>query len=197
MIKNYARSFLPWIVFAVVSGFDVRAGAVAGLAAALILLINERRSGMPWDALILDISTGAYMLVIAVLACAAPHLAVLQYGTALSFGWLAVTAWFGLAIGRPFTTGIARRQVDEFIATTPLFRRINVVITTVWAICFTLDAVTLTVLQMRYPHATTPLLIAKFGFFVLAAVFTARYPDIARRRAGFGDTADAEGERVA
>ncbi|QIS17188.1 hypothetical protein [Nocardia terpenica] len=183
MLKYYARTFLPWIVLAVVSGFDYRAGATAGLAAALVLLVDDRRVGTAWDAMVLDLSSAAYMAVLTVLSWSAPNLALLHYGTALSFGWLAVTAWLGLAIGRPFTAGIARRSVSEFVAGTPLFRRVNVVITAAWAVCFTLDAATLAALQRWATSNTAALLVCKFGFFAAAAIFTARYPALVQRRA--------------
>ncbi|MCX4093789.1 hypothetical protein [Nocardia sp. alder85J] len=184
MVKYYARTFLPWILLAVVSGFDVRAGALSGLAAAVLLLIDDRRKGTPWDAMILDASSTLYMAVLSVLTLVAPHLAVLRYGTSLAIGWLAITAWTGLAIGRPFTMGIARRSVSEFVSSTPTFRRVNIVITTVWALCFTADAVVLAVLQHRTPHNLAALVVCKVVFFAAATVFTARYPKVVQRRLG-------------
>jgi hypothetical protein len=184
MLKYYARTFLPWILLAVVSGFDERAGALSGLAAAVLLLIDDRRKGTPWDAMILDASSTAYMAVLSVLTLVAPQLAVLRYGTSLAIGWLAITAWLGLAIGQPFTTGIARRSVSEFVASTAIFRRVNVVITTVWALCFTADAVALAAVQHWAPHNLAALIACKVGFFVVATVFTARYPKLVQKRLG-------------
>ncbi|KZM68563.1 hypothetical protein AWN90_11950 [Nocardia terpenica] len=171
------------MVLAVVGGFDYRAGATAGLAAALVLLVDDRRAGTAWDAMLLDISSAAYMAVLTVLSWFVPNLALLHYGTALPLGWLAVAAWLGLAIGRPFTVGIARRSVSEFVAGTARFRRVNVTITAAWAVCFTLDAATLTALQHWFPSNAAALLVCKFGFFAAAAIFTARYPALVQRSA--------------
>ncbi|WP_019931837.1 hypothetical protein [Nocardia sp. BMG111209] len=184
MLKYYARTFLPWILLAVVSSFDERAGALSGLAAAVVLLIDDRRKGTPWDAMILDVSSTLYMVVLSVLTLVTPHLAVLHYGTSLAIGWLAITAWLGLAVGQPFTIGIARRSVNEFVASTAVFRRINIVITTVWALCFTADAVVLAVLQHWAPHNVPVLVVCKVGFFTIATIFTARYPKVVQRRLG-------------
>ncbi|MBF6333256.1 hypothetical protein [Nocardia transvalensis] len=184
MLKYYARTFLPWIVLAVGSGFDIRIGAVGGLMTALVLLADDRRRGTGWDAMILDISSAIYMALLSALCFLATHAPLLQYGTSLAIGWLALTAWLGLAFGRPFTAAIARRNVSEFAATTALFRRINIVLTTAWALCFTLDAATLAALQHWAPHTTIALILCKFGFFIAAALFTARYPESAQRRAG-------------
>ncbi|MEU1980358.1 hypothetical protein [Nocardia sp. NPDC019395] len=183
MLKYYARTFLPWIVLALASGIDHRAGALAGLATSAVLLIADRRSGRRFDELILDLSTALFMALFAVFALVRPHSPVLDYGTALAVGWLGVTAWLTLAVGRPFTLGIARRRVDEKIARTTIFQRMNVTITSVWAVCFTLEAVTLVWVQDHGPHNIAALVACKAGFVVVAATFTARYPELVRRRA--------------
>lgn len=183
MLKYYARTFLPWIVLAVVSGFDNRAGALAGLATAVALIVVERRAGRRFAELILEVSTVAFMAGFAAFALARPDSPVLDYGTSLSIGWLAVVAWAGLALRRPFTLGIARRQVDEHIARTERFLQVNMTITLVWAACFTLEAITLAYAQYRFPDALAVLIACKVVFLVAAAVFTARYSAISRRRA--------------
>ncbi|MEU5993489.1 hypothetical protein ABZ806_31350 [Spirillospora sp. NPDC047418] len=182
MPKYYARTFLPWILLAVVSGFDVRAGAVSGLVAALVLLGQDLRRGHRADSLILEISTAVYMAALTALALTEPGSSVLDYGASLAIGWLAVTAWGTLLLRRPFTAGIARRQVSAEIAATGLFRRINRVITAVWAAGFTVMAVVLGLVQHWAPDATALLVAVKVAGFAGPAVFTARYPDLARKR---------------
>ncbi|MGK5698354.1 hypothetical protein ACSNOJ_36710, partial [Streptomyces sp. URMC 128] len=73
-------------------------------------------------------------------------------------------------------------QVSPEIAATGLFRRINVVITLVWAAAFTLTAVALAVVQHTAPHDVALLVACKVAGFALPAVFTARYPDFVRKR---------------
>jgi hypothetical protein len=182
MLKYYGRTFLPWIVLAIVSGFDAEAGALAGLATAAVLLIQDRRGGKAWDALILETSTAVYMALLSALALAAPGSAILHYGASLAIGWLAVTAWATLAAGRPFTEGIARRQVSAEIAATELFQRINVVITAAWAAAFSVTALVLAGVQHWAPHDTALLVACKVAGFTVPAVFTARYPTFARDR---------------
>ncbi|NUW41932.1 hypothetical protein [Nonomuraea rhodomycinica] len=184
MLKYYGRTFLPWIALAVVSGFDARTGAITGLAAALVLLALDRlRSGIAWNALILETSTTVYMALLTALSFAAPGSPVLGYGASLAIAWLAVTAWGTLAAGRPFTEGIARRQVEAHIAATERFRQINVVITRAWAVGFTLTAIALACVQHWAPQAVAVLVACKVAGFTLPAVFTARYTARARERA--------------
>lgn len=182
MPKYYARTFLPWILLAVVSGFDARAGAVAGLVAALALLGQDLRRGHRADSLILEVSTAAFMALLTALAFAAPGSAVLDYGASLAIGWLAGTAWGTLLLRRPFTAGIARRQVTAEIAATALFARINRVLTAVWAAAFTVMAIALGLVQHWDPEDTALLVAVKIAGFTVPAVCTARYPESARKR---------------
>jgi hypothetical protein len=53
---------------------------------------------------------------------------------------LGVIAWASLAIRRPFTLGIAKQSTPGELWGRPEFLRVNVIITLVWAVSFTLGA---------------------------------------------------------
>ncbi|MFC5179853.1 hypothetical protein [Actinomadura harenae] len=182
MLKYYGLTFLPWIILAVVSGFNAQAGAAAGLVAALVLLAADLRRGRRWDALLLEISTAVFLAGFTVLVVALPHAAIVHYGASLSIGWLGLTAWGTIAAGIPFTEGIARRQVSEEIAATALFHRIAVVLTSVWAAAFTVSATILGLVQHLAPHQTGLLIAVKVACFTVPALFTRWYPEVARKR---------------
>ncbi|WP_067483123.1 hypothetical protein [Actinomadura hibisca] len=182
MPKYYALTFLPWISLAIMGDVNERAAAPVGLAVALALLVWHRRAGQRWDSLILECSTAFYMAALSVVALVMPDAAVLDYGASLAIGWLALTAWGTLAARRPFTEGIARRQVSAEIAATDLFKRINTVLTLAWATGFTVTAAVLAAVQYLAPDNTTLLIACKIAGFALPALFTARYPDAARKR---------------
>ncbi|MEV4257165.1 hypothetical protein AB0J52_28750 [Spirillospora sp. NPDC049652] len=182
MAKYYGLTFLPWIILAVVSGFNPQAGAAAGLVAAVVLLAAELRRGRRWDELILEASTAVFLAGFTALVVAVPHAAIVHYGASLSIGWLALTAWGTIAAGVPFTEGIGRRQVSPEVAGTELFHRIAVVLTTAWAAAFTVSAVCLGVTQYLAPHQTALLIAIKVACFTAPALFTGRYPEVARKR---------------
>ncbi|MCF3100267.1 hypothetical protein IPZ58_01515 [Streptomyces roseoverticillatus] len=178
---NYVRGFIPWIVFAVVSSAGWQWAAVAGLVAGVGLLVKEYKAGVAGESLILECSTVCYFAALVALAFALPHSELRQYGGAMSLGWLALTAWATLAVSRPFTTGIAKRQAPPAVWDTPVFRRINVVITSVWAASFTVTAAVLALVSAQGLGSEVSVPIQVAGF-VLPAVFTARYPERARAR---------------
>ncbi|WP_042416503.1 hypothetical protein [Streptacidiphilus anmyonensis] len=142
---GYLRGFVPWIVSAAVSPADWRWGAIGGLLSGLVLLLQDRRRGVGGDALVLETSSVVYFAVIGAVAVAAPHSALSHHTDVLSFTWLAVTAWGSLAVRRPFTLGIAKRQTPREYWDTPAFVRVNDAVTGAWGAGFTFIGVALVV----------------------------------------------------
>jgi hypothetical protein len=178
---GYLRGFVPWIVSGVVSSFDWRWGAVGGLVSGLLLLLQDRRRGVGLDALILEISTVAYFVVVGAVAVARPDSALADHTDVLSFGWLAATAWGTLAIRRPFTLGIAKRQTPREYWDMPEFIRVNSHITSAWGTGFTFIGVSLAVCGAVDAPAWVGI-AAHVAGLVGPAVFTKVYPARAQAR---------------
>ncbi|WP_330305983.1 MULTISPECIES: hypothetical protein [unclassified Streptomyces] len=142
---GYLRGFIPWIIAGVVSSFDWRWGAIGGLVSGLLLLLQDRRRGVGSDALVLEISTIVYFVVVGAVSVADPGSALADHTDVVSFAWLAATAWGTLAIRRPFTLGIAKRQTPREYWDMPEFIRVNNHITSVWGAGFTFIGVSLAV----------------------------------------------------
>jgi hypothetical protein len=176
--------FLPWIVYAVIAtGEEWRYGAVTGLVIAAVLVVLDRRAGRGWDEIVVETSALVFFAITTVFSLVRPDSSLIAYGPALVNVWLAGTAWGSLAVRRPFTLGIARTMTPPEVRATPRFYQVNAVITTVWAVSFTVAAVALTVVLSLAPHATALVVTIKVVTFAVPALFTARYPKIAIRRA--------------
>jgi len=132
---------------------------------------------------------------------------ILEVGTALLFGGLAVLAWlrggewgiaevrfwvdgglfvivaFSMLIGQPFTLQYARERVSAEIAARPQFRTFNQILSGVWALAF----LVLTVADYGMAHVPqVPLWVGiavSVGALVFAIWFTGWYPERARRMA--------------
>lgn len=181
---NYLRSFAPWILYAVAgTQLDWRYSALVGLGLAVAILLWERREGVPADAMVIELSAGLFFALLSIFAFVAPDSPLHDQVVTMSSAWLALTAWGSLALRRPFTLGIGRRMVEPEVASHPLFRRTNVIITTVWATAFTVEAVALGVLLSAAPHATAAAITVKIAAFAVPVAFTLRYPSIVRARA--------------
>ncbi|MFJ3789515.1 hypothetical protein [Kitasatospora sp. NPDC090091] len=191
---GYIRSFVPWIAVAVLTGtVDIRWAALTGLVLAVGLVVVQRRAGRGWDAQVIEVSAVVYLAGFTAAAVLAPHsAAVAHYGSALSSLWLAATAWGSLAVGRPFTLGIARTQVPEQLWRSPLFLQVNRTITAVWAVAFTLSGAGAALLRHYRPDDSSARTLLTIAAFVLPVMFTMRYPEIARTRHAAGRGAAAK-----
>jgi hypothetical protein len=178
---GYLRGFIPWIVAGFVSSFDWRWGAVAALITGLALLLQDRRRGVAMDALVLDISTVVYFVLLTIFSFAFPTSPLEHYSSLSSFSWLALTAWGSLAIRQPFTLGIARRRTPREFWDMPEFVQVNVVITIVWAAAFTLLAISLGVCTALDAPVAFAIVFHIVGL-AWPIIFTAVYPARAQRK---------------
>jgi hypothetical protein len=178
-------TFAPWIVYALISGDSPSSklwGALGGFVVSVVVLAAALGRGSRPDALIIEIGSGVFFAALAVVALFFPGSALLDYATALSSAALAVIAWVSLAIRRPFTLGIAKRSTPSTAWDRPLFRRTNVIITTVWACCFTLSALALAVV-VREGGSTPARAVVQTIAFAVPMVFTIWYANAVRARA--------------
>jgi hypothetical protein len=180
-LMSYLRGFIPWIAFGAISSFGWQWGALTALILGVFQLRKQRRAGVAADALVLETSTVIYFALLTALAFALPHSPLQHYAGVLSFSWLALTAWGTLAARHPFTLGIAKQSTPREFWDMPQFLHINVVITTVWALCFTLTALA-TAIFVVDNGGTLATTLAQVAGFAVGAVFTARYPKIMQAR---------------
>jgi hypothetical protein len=172
---SYLRTFLPWIVFAVIPSGDWQWGALAALVVAVGIIVQEKRSGAGFDALVIEAGSAVFFAVLAAIAFADPHSGVHDYSAALSSGTLAVIAGLSLTVGRPFTLGIAKRTTPRELWGLKPFIRVNVVITSVWTAAFALTAVVLAVLAHSGSAHSTPATVVQIAGFAVPMLFTVRY----------------------
>lgn len=181
---RYLRGFAPWIVFAILSTRgESRWGALAGFVLATVLLVVERSRGRGWDQVVIETSSALFFAGLALATFTISPTPLGDYGPAASLGWLALTAWGSLAIRKPFTLGIARTMAPAEVWQSPLFYRLNAVLTAAWATGFTGTSLALVALLRFAPHATIAVIAVKLLGFALPATFTASYPKAVRARA--------------
>ncbi|TSB18618.1 hypothetical protein [Streptomyces benahoarensis] len=178
---QYLRGFIPWLAFGVVSAVGWQWGALAGLALAAAFLLTDRTTGWAPSERLLDYGTVLFFTALTAFAFLRPDSGLKVYAGSLSMGWLALVAWGSIAARSPFTLAIARRRVTPEVAASPLFLRINTVLTAAWALSFTLTALAQAALSFRSGLPGLSVVVQIAGF-VLPARFTAAYPEWARAR---------------
>ncbi|MFD5507918.1 hypothetical protein ACFWIB_09105 [Streptomyces sp. NPDC127051] len=172
---SYVRTFLPWIVFAVVPSAQWQWGALAGLVAAVAVTVEQRLAGAGFDALIIELGSALFFAALTVIAFTDPHSGVHDYSAALSSATLALIAGGSLLVGKPFTLGIAKRTTPREVWGLRPFIRTNLVITAVWTAAFAVTAGALAALaHAGHGHSTSATLVQAAGF-VVPMLFTVRY----------------------
>jgi hypothetical protein len=176
---SYLRAFAPWIAFAIIPSGYWEWAALFALAVSLAGLISQVRAGRPAGAQIIEIGSAVFFAGITGLAFADPKTALHPYVPCLASGVLGLIACVSLVIGKPFTLGIARQSVSREVWDHPLFLRVNVIITSVWAASFVIGCVVLGFLAHSPVAARAAVQVAAF---VIPLVFTIRYAARARER---------------
>lgn len=181
-ILKHVRGFLSWIVFMVFPNSMVAWAALAGLVVSLVLFVKDRRRGIKLDALVLDVATLFFFAALGIAAFADRHAPLGAWSSALSFGWLGVVAWGSIAVGHPFTLGMAKRREPREIWDQPSFKQSMVALTRLWAIVFTL--ITLALAVCVPTHQSTVLTVSvRFGGLAIGAYLTSRHIKAARQGA--------------
>ncbi|GAA2739227.1 hypothetical protein [Kitasatospora cinereorecta] len=181
---SYVRTFLPWIVFAVLPSAQWQWAALVGLLVAAGVTVQQRRAGAGFDALIIELGSAAFFAVLTVIAFADPGSAVHDYSAALSSATLALIAGVSLLIGKPFTLGIAKRSTPREVWGLKPFVRTNVVVTAVWTAAFAATAAALAFLAHGGDAHSTAATVVQIAGFAVPMVFTVRYVAAVQAKAG-------------
>ncbi len=138
---GYGRTlgFVSWLVY----GYFARTGqwmngALAGVAiTAVILAMEYRRQSVKT----MDCTSMAYFAAIALAVLARETTLIQHYHLPFAWGIFALVAWITILAGSPFTLEYAREQAPPEVWGQPLFYRMNLQMTAVWALIFMMGAV--------------------------------------------------------
>jgi hypothetical protein len=173
---NVILSFLPLILFPIVSGFSsVQWGIWAALAAALLVILLDWRASHG-SVKILNVGTVVLFGALALIGAGVhPVWNDLWVRLVVNTGFLAIVL-FTIVTGRPFTLQYAREQVPKEFWNAPAFIATNVRITWVWAAAFLVSV--LVDLSRIFVPAIPAWLDSTLGIGALVAAgwFTSWYP---------------------
>ncbi|WP_431234774.1 hypothetical protein ACQ856_09720 [Mycolicibacterium psychrotolerans] len=200
-IDGFLRSpfsgIAPWILMAIMSG-PGRFGqaAAAALALTLIVMWAGSRRGIKVHSLeVFGAVVFAAFVALGIFGSAALLNWLELWAGEITNGLLAAYALATLAIRRPFTIAYARDTVDPEHWTSPLFIRVNYVLSTVWAGAFVINTAVGTfgdaVLHDGDNFWTG--WIVQLAVTLVAVALTEFYPDYARAKflAASGESAEA------
>lgn len=125
------------------------AGCTAGFAFMLLIIANEYRHG---GLKIMDCTSLGYFALAATISATSAANTLDKYHVVVVWGVFAMVAWATLAAGFPFTIQYARERAPREVWNSPLFVRINRILTVMWAAIFTFGAI-MGVMTIAVGHA--------------------------------------------
>ena len=134
--KGIFIALIPWIVFTVlVAHASLELGALAALAAAVVIALPGVRSGRPKLLEVGAVVTFIGFVAVAFLADGATAHWVARYARGIAAAILSLISFASLLF-TPFTEEYARDSVPEKYWSSPRFKQINRNLTTMWACVF-------------------------------------------------------------
>ena len=151
--------FIPWIVFWVIGGPSTwETGTLAALLAAILVTMlsidyrplvawataqpDRRREGLRPELSrlkLLDVATVVFFAALSLAAVVTTRQNVSdldRYSQAISSGALGLIALGSIVFGHPFTVDYAKEEAPPEVWHTAVFKRINLVLSSVWAAVF-------------------------------------------------------------
>lgn len=129
--------FAPWIFFLIIahgSMFRLKLGIIVAAVLSVVMAVKRLHRGAIMWASILFFFYAIVAVVFLNYMWAVRHMGVLANGA------LAVSVWAGIALKRPFTLEYAREHTDPSLWEQPSFLRTNYLLTTIWAVVFSINA---------------------------------------------------------
>ncbi|QGP88157.1 hypothetical protein GKZ92_11180 [Gordonia sp. 135] len=186
----------PWILMALLTGPGrFEEAAASAFVLSLLLVVGGHRRGSKIK--LLEVFDVAYFGTMAALALFASESVIdwlEKWGGEMTNIALVAFALGSILIRQPFTLQYARESTDEEVWDSPLFLRINYVITWAWVVGFGVAAVSGAVgdLVLDDPNDFWTGWIIQIGGTVFAIAFTEFYPDFATYRAALREGWDAD-----
>lgn len=137
LVSDPVVGFIPWILFWVIGGPSTwETATIAALLASILVLALSVGPGLGLSHLkLLDVATVLFFAAFTVAAVVTSRhdSAVLdRYAQAISSGALGIIALGSMVAGHPFTVDYAREQTPRQYWHSPVFRRVNLMLTGAW-----------------------------------------------------------------
>jgi hypothetical protein len=189
LASHPVTGFIPWIAFWVVGGQATwETGTLAALLAAIFVttLSIGYRPPVAWSRLkLLDIATVVFFALLSLAALVTTRHDVSEldkYSQAISSGALGVIALGSIVFRHPFTIDYAKQKAPPEVWPTAMFKRINRVLSSVWAAVFLICALLGLAAQQSVARGLRDWLnwYIPIVLIFLAFQFTKRYPEQVR-----------------
>jgi hypothetical protein len=164
--------FVVWVVYGILYALgDWTAAAVVGLAIMLAVVASEKRTD---NLKIIDLTSLGFFVLVLIMLVTVGDQVFNRYHIILVWSVFAVVTWATILFGFPFTLQYARKGMPNEVWSEPSFYRVNLRITTIWALIFTLDTA-LAIVALGASYVRTLSLIIPGASMIVGYAFNRIY----------------------
>jgi len=172
-------SFSPWIALLVIARdglFRLKVGLAVGFFLSVAMGITRLHRGIIlWAGL--SFFTYATLAVVVF-----GNMWTVKYMGVMASGVLAASTWLTIVLNKPFTLDYAREHTDPSLWNSPSFIRTNIVLTSVWGLAFTVNAILAWGKMEHFILSELNYEITSYTLLIGTVDFTNWYPNHVRRR---------------
>jgi hypothetical protein len=174
--------FAPWLAFLFIAHgglFRLKVGLVVALVLAVVMgLMRLHRGVILWVGLI-------FFGVSTLLVIGFEDMWTVRHMGVLANSAMALATWYTVAVKRPFTMDYARDHTPPELWSHPTFLRTNLIITSAWSTCFTLNAVLAWHKMALHQLPDWGYEVISYALLLSCAILSTWYPaHLKRQRAG-------------
>ncbi|MCP4177923.1 MAG: hypothetical protein GY756_09165 [bacterium] len=177
-MKKLIIDFIPWIIYGIASHFMIQPIAII---IPLIYFFTAGGITKLKKKMLIDWLTVIWLIAIFTLSFI-PNFPLNEYKWIILNFALAVMAWISISIRTPFTMQYAKQKVSEDKWNSPIFIKINYILTSVWAIIFTLSIIIRIVLKNNPSLISTTTTVLVIVGVLISMKFPAIYSNLYNRR---------------
>lgn len=178
--------FLPWILYFMFSDPE---HVLVGTGLALVTFVLTGWKGLAQRKILDWVTLLFFLLMLAAIGLGERQM-VARYGFVASGAALTLTAFGSLLAGVPFTLQYARDSVPEEHQNSPIFLRINEILSAVWGTSFLLQTGLSVANLEKIGDASLMNEVLPNALTAFSIIFTSRFPDwYSRRELGKGGVA--------
>jgi hypothetical protein len=165
-------SFIPWVLLAILSKFSVHLAIIVAFLFSL-LSFQRLRKGF-----IIDWGTFLFFLTSLIIIIVFKNMWFGKRIMIFGVGMLALVSWGSILVKYPFTIDYAKLLAPKELWSSYLFIYINKIISTTFAICFSI-MVLLQLVKFYYPSFFNPIIfpIIYWGILILNFIFISWFPE--------------------
>ena len=166
---------MPWVIYLVcisTSYLDHEVAALTAFIATIVFCFQEIRRKS-----IIELGTLIYFSLLIVAYLLPINNCLNTYEFLLANSSLAIIMWASIVLKKPFTIQYAKQFVPAYVCLTPLFKFINIMISSVWAMALSLMAIDNILQSQGLIHSLWINEAITTSIIILAVLFSAQFPD--------------------